>query len=151
MSSSSAELERFQEYLAAQGLRLTEQRHAIARVFFRGEGHLSLTDLLELARAERGSIGYATVYRTMRLLTEGGFAVEHNFGEAQARYEPSVEGEHHDHFICVGCGRIIEFEDALIERRQEELASERGFEVVSHKHEIYVRSCDQCDKRVSAS
>lgn len=133
-------IERFKGYLADQGLKLTAQRRAIAKVFFGGEGHLSLTDILALAREELDSIGYATVYRTMRLMTEGGFAHEHKFGEeGQARYEPAHDDEHHDHLICVDCGVIVEFADPLIETRQRDAAEARGFEVVDHRHEVYVR------------
>ncbi len=131
------QLERFREYLATQGLRLTRQRQAIAEVFFRSGAHLSLLDLLDLAREVQPSVGYATVYRTMKILAESGLATEHKFAEGSVRYEPSFEGEHHDHLICIDCGRIVEYEDDEIERLQEELARRHGFEVVSHRHEIY--------------
>lgn len=145
MGELEAQLTRFRAYLTDHGLRLTTQRRAIAEVFFDGDKHLSLTEILDLAKERRGSIGYATVYRTMRLLTEGGFAVEHKFGESHTRFEPAVDGEHHDHFICVECGRVAEFEDAVIEQRQAEVAAQFGFDVVSHKHEIYVSCVGTCD------
>ena len=131
------QFERFREYLTDQGLRLTRQREAIAEVFFESTAHLSLLELLELARVRQSSVGYATVYRTMKLLTECGLATEHKFAEGNVRYEPSVQGEHHDHLICVTCGKIVEYEDDEIERLQEELARRHGFRVVSHRHEIY--------------
>ncbi len=131
------QFERFREYLADQGLRLTRQREAIAEVFFGNSAHLSLLEILELARARQAGVVYATVYRTMKLLTECGLATEHKFAEGNVRYEPSVQGEHHDHLICVTCGRIVEYEDEEIERLQEELARRHGFRVVSHRHEIY--------------
>lgn len=147
MVQTEEQLSRFRDYLVEHGLRLTTQRRAIAEAFFTGDKHLSLLEILDLAKAQRDSIGYATVYRTMRLLTEGGFAVEHKFGENHARFEPAIEGEHHDHFICVECGRIAEFEDELIEERQTLLARERGYEVVSHKHEVYVRCLGTCEEK----
>lgn len=148
MKSVDLSIARFEDYLATQGARLTVQRRAVAEVFFRGEKHLSLMDLLERAKVEQPSIGYATVYRTMRLLTEGGLATEHKFGENQTRYEPLIEGEHHDHFICLDCGKILEFEDSTIERRQDRIAEDLGFKVVSHKHEVYVRCVrEPCDDR----
>ena len=64
-------------------------------------------------------------------------ASEHKFGESNVRYEPTHEGEHHDHIICNECGKIVEYEDDRIERLQHELAKSLGFEVVSHRHEIY--------------
>ena len=131
------QLDQFQAYLATQGLRLTKQRQAIAEVFFESDAHLSLPELLDLARVRHASVGYATVYRTMKILAESGLATEHKFAEGNVRYEPSIEGEHHDHLICVTCGRIVEYEDHEIERLQEELAEKHGFKVVSHRHEIY--------------
>lgn len=130
-------VEQFKQYLAKQGLRFTRQRRAIADVFARSGKHLSLQELLELARGEESSIGYATVYRTMKLLADGGLAVEHQFADGQARYEPAAEGEHHDHLVCIECGRIVEFEDDTIERRQDAIAERLGFRVTSHKLEIY--------------
>lgn len=132
-------MERFREHLDVRGLKLTQQRRAIAEVFFGGDRHLSLPEILERATGVRHGIGYATVYRTMRLLTEVGLAVEHNFGESHTRYEPADDDEHHDHLICVDCGVIVEFEDPAVEARQARVAVDHGFQVVSHKHEIYVR------------
>ncbi len=140
-------MEQFRVYLEANGLRLTAQRRAIAESFFEGDKHVSLTEILDVARERRSGIGYATVYRTMRLLAEGGFAEEHRFGENQTRYEPALDDEHHDHLICVDCGKIVEFENPEIERLQDLDARSRGFEVVSHKHEVYVRCIEDCGNR----
>ena len=131
------QMDRLREYLGTQGLKFTRQREAIALVFFASHEHLSLPELLERAQAEVPSIGYATVYRTMKLLAECGLASEHKFGEANVRYEPTHEGEHHDHIICNQCGTIVEYEDDRIEEIQHELAKAHGFVVVSHRHEIY--------------
>ena len=80
------------------------------------------------------------------------YALEHKFGENQTRYEPAHEGEHHDHLICIECGAIVEFEDPMIEARQERVAEERGFEVVSHRHEVYVRCVPgRCRKEEAAA
>lgn len=136
---STEQLDELKAYLSAKGLKFTRQREAIARVFFAQEEHLSLLELLERAQVEVPSIGYATVYRTMKLLTECGLASEHKFGESNVLYEPTHEGEHHDHIICNECGKIVEYEDERIEQLQEELARSLGFEVVSHRHEIYGR------------
>lgn len=131
------QLERFKAFLVAQGLKYTRQREAIAEVFFDSGAHLSLAELLERARAVQPSVGYATVYRTMKILADSGLATEHKFAEGNVRYEAAGEGDHHDHLICLTCGRIVEYEDHEIERLQEELARRHGFRVVSHRHEIY--------------
>lgn len=131
------QLERFREFLAETGLKYTKQRRAIAEVFYASGEHLSLTDLLTRSREHEPSIGYATVYRTMKLLADGGLATEHQFADGHARYEPAHEGEHHDHLICADCGRILEFEDDAIEQIQDRIAAQHGMRVTSHRHEIY--------------
>ncbi len=138
-------IDRFRRYLSGAGLKFTRQRRVIAEVFFGETGHHSLNELHSMAVQQHRSIGFATVYRTMKLLVEGGFAAEHKFAESgHVRYEPSLDGEHHDHLICVDCGRILEFEHDEIERLQEALALSKGFRVVSHRHEIY-GSCVSTD------
>lgn len=130
-------MEQFREFLSSQGLKFTRQRQTIADVFFHSNAHLSLPELLERARRIQPGIGYATVYRTMKLMTESGLAIEHKFGEDNVRFELQIDGEHHDHLICVRCGRIVEYELEEIERLQDELAARHGFKVVGHRHEIY--------------
>jgi len=128
----------FRECLSARGLKNTAQREAIATVVFESDGHLSLNEVLERSRKRHSSVGFATVYRTMKLLSECGLVSQHRFGSGdESRYECTQDGEHHDHFICTECGCIVEFEDAKIEERQAELAAQFGFRVTSHRHEIY--------------
>ena len=133
-------VERFRAFLADSGLKFTKQRRVVASVFFEEDGHHSLGELHALAVRVHPSIGFATVYRTMKLLVDSGLAAEHKFAESgHVRYEPAVDGEHHDHLICVDCGFILEFEDERIEELQLALARGEGFEVVRHRHEIYGR------------
>lgn len=142
--AASAHIEQFKAYLSERGLKFTRQRQTISEVFFTGHEHPSLLEILDQAREQQPSIGYATVYRTMKLLTECGLATEHKFGESDhARYEPNTEDEHHDHLICMNCGAIVEFEDERIEVLQEQIAAAHGFQVEWHRHEIYGR-CGQC-------
>lgn len=128
----------FRSTLVEKGLKYTRQRAAILNVVFHGEKHLTLDEILVMARKEYPKVGYATVYRTMKLLHSVGLVEEHKFTDGQARYERS-SSHHHDHMICVTCGKIVEFEDEEIEDRQHRLATRMGFEVVDHRHEIYVR------------
>jgi Fur family ferric uptake transcriptional regulator len=139
VSDFSRLMDRFKEHLKDQGLKYTRQRRVIAHVFFRDvEGHQSLNDLLAAAQVEQSSIGYATIYRTMKLMTECGVALEHRFADTgQTLYEPNLEGDHHDHIICLTCGRIVEFEDERIEVLQDAVARAHGFDVRKHRHEIY--------------
>lgn len=128
----------FRAHLKSQGLKSTKQREVIAGAFFSSDSHVSLNELLEKAQKLQPSIGYATVYRTMKLMTEAGVANEHKFAESDLTlFEPNVEDGHHDHLICLDCGRIIEFEDEMIEQRQDEIAEREGFVVKKHRLEIY--------------
>ncbi len=129
-------IERFKSYLADEGLKFTKQRRAIAEAFYASGDHLSLNDVLELARVRHASVGYATVYRTMKLLADSGLATEHHFLDGNVVYEPS-DAEHHDHLVCLSCERIIEFEEPEIERLQDAIAKKYGFTPVDHQHVIY--------------
>ncbi|MEO0322819.1 MAG: Fur family transcriptional regulator [Myxococcota bacterium] len=128
---------RLNHYMDKNGLRSTAQRRLVTDRFFRATGHLSIEDLLRIVREEDPKIGYATVYRTLKLLKECGLAYERNFGDGVSRYEVALEDEHHDHLICLDCGRIVEFENDEIERLQEELATRNGFLLKRHTHELY--------------
>ena len=130
--------ERLDAYMRTNGLRSTAQRRLVTDVFFKSNDHLSIEDLLAAVRGQDSKIGYATVYRTLKLLKESGLAYERHFGDGVSRYEVAHEDEHHDHLICMDCTRIIEFENDAIERLQEELVAERGFRIKRHIHELYV-------------
>ncbi|MFO0549449.1 MAG: transcriptional repressor [Polyangiaceae bacterium] len=130
--------ERLDAYMAKKHLRSTSQRRIIVDTFFKGESHVSIEDLLRDVRAQDRGIGYATVYRTLKLLAECGVASERRFGDGLSRYElADAEDDHHDHLICTTCGKITEFEEPKIERLQEQIAARHGFRVTSHRHEMY--------------
>ncbi len=137
---------RFRSYLREQRLKSTAQRDAIVRVFLDSEGHASVEDLYGRVREQHPGIGYATVYRTMKLLTECGIADERHFRNGEARYEVAEKGHHHDHLICEACGKIVEFVEPRIEHLQEETARELGFELRGHKMELY-GICQACSER----
>ena len=137
---------RLNDYMTRHGLRSTEQRRIVTEQFFASDGHLSIEDLLDRVRIEEPKIGYATVYRTLKLLKECGLAFERHFGDGVSRYEVAWEDEHHDHLICVDCERIIEFEDDAIEKLQREVASRHGFRLVRHKLELY-GICPDCQAK----
>ena len=118
---------RFEDYARKHGLKSTTQRDAIVEQFLRSSGHMSIEDLLARVRKRSPKVGYATVYRTMKLLTDSGLAAARQFGDGQTRYEVmSDEHAHHDHLICVQCGLILEFENDTIEKLQDEMADRLG-------------------------
>lgn len=134
----AAALERkLAEYMREHRLKHTRQRHAIFETFVASGDHVAIDELLERVQRTTPGVGYATVYRTLKLFTEAGIAHERRFQDGQTRYEPVELGEHHDHLICKTCGHIFEFEDDLIEDRQAQIARNHGLRLVSHRHDIY--------------
>ena len=134
--------------MAKKGLRSTDQRRLIVDTFFRAPNHISIEELLAQVREKEPKVGYATVYRTLKLLTECGVAHERRFGDGLTRYELADDESHHDHLICLDCGKIIEFEEPQIEELQERIAKRHGFTVTSHKHEMY-GSCADCQTKTA--
>ena len=133
----------FARFIEEKGLKSTTQRDEIVNAFFNLREHVSIEELHHKVQKKNPKIGYTTVYRTLKLLTESGLAYERQFGDGQARYEPVTTEEHHDHLICLKCGAIMEFENRKIEKLQEEVAKEHGFEVKNHKLELY-GYCKKC-------
>lgn len=133
----------FREYLAKQGLKSTRQREIILDEFLRSSSHLSTEELYLRLRKKHPTIGYATVYRTLRLFADSGIAETRHFGDGQTRYESTNSEAHHDHLICVRCGAIIEFEDSRIEELQKKVAEDHHFKILSHRLELYGQ-CSKC-------
>ena len=127
----------FLEFIQAKGLKTTRQRSTIVQVFFRLRGHISVEELLREVKQVNPKIGYATVYRTLHLLVESGLVEERRFGDGLARYEGRNEVEHHDHMICLECGKIREFSNPRLLQIQEQLAEENGFKIFRHRLELY--------------
>lgn len=128
-------------YLEQNNLKHTKQRELILSIFLEAKGHVTGDDLYQAVREKHPNIGYTTVYRTMKLLVEAGLATERNFDDGITRYE--IEHEHHDHLVCIKCGRIQEFECEMIESSQNAIAKEYDFQVLRHRHELYGH-CGNC-------
>jgi Fur family ferric uptake transcriptional regulator len=139
-------LKRFSEYIVANGLKLTPQRRLIVDVFLKQDGHLSMEELYDKVRKEYPTVGQATVYRTLKLFCKSGLAKEVYFGDSMARYEKTFDTPHHDHLICIGCGKQVEFVDEKIEKLQEALAERKGFLLTSHHMYLY-GVCPSCRKK----
>lgn len=135
----------FQAFLTKQGLKSTRQRDLILDEFLNLGAHLSTEELYLKLRKKQPSIGYATVYRTLRLFAACGIAEARHFGDGQTRYESSDHDDHHDHLICTECGRIVEFEDPQIEKLQDKVARIHGFVIEKHRLELYGR-CEKCNE-----
>lgn len=135
------EREKLAQHLDSSGLKHTKQRDVILIAFLDSHEHISAEQLYQVVRKEAPSIGYTTVYRTLKLLVDAGIAQERRFDDGLVRYE--VEHAHHDHLVCLSCGKIIEFNSELIEDTQDAIAIEYGFKVLRHRHELYGH-CSDC-------
>jgi Fur family ferric uptake transcriptional regulator len=134
-------------YMVRKGLRSTEQRRLIVETFFHSRAHITIEELLGQVRSADPRVGYATVYRTLKLLAESGVANERHFGDGVTRYElADSDNAHHDHLICIECHGITEFEEPRIESLQDDVARTYGFDLRTHKHELY-GICAECQAR----
>lgn len=133
----------FERFLSEQGLRMTSQRELILKTFCRQKNHVTAEQLYEILKKTDKSIGHATVYRTLKLLTGAGIARELNFGEGSVRYEPDTDDTHHDHLVCIRCGEHVEFYDEAIEKLQQKIAEQHGYTMHDHSMNLY-GVCSKC-------
>lgn len=138
----------FDHFLSRKNLRMTPQRGLIMDVFLKREDHLTSEELYDIVKKKDKSIGQATVYRTLKLLSEAGIAREVDFGDGVVRYEHSYGHKHHDHLICERCGKSIEVVDQHIEDLQERLAQKHGFVLTGHKMYLF-GLCGECGMKGS--
>jgi len=123
--------------LRSQGLKVTVPRMKVLDLFHTSpERHLSAEDVYRKLLDVHADIGLATVYRVLTQFEQAGLLVRHHFEGGRAVYELN-EGGHHDHLVCLQCGRVEEFYDAEIEKRQSRVARERGFAIRDHQLHIY--------------
>jgi len=137
---------RIERLCVERRLKMTGQRRVIARVLSEAADHPDVEELYRRAAALDSRISIATVYRTVRLLEENGILERRDFGGGRARYEPSEHGHHH-HLVDVDTGKVIEFEDEEHERVLKAIAARLGFELVSHRLELFGRRVEQPRKR----
>jgi len=144
----TTEKEIFHEHLKRTRLKRTDQRDLILDVFISTEGHVSVEELYDLVKKKDASVGFTTVYRTMKLMAEAGLAHEVRFTDGRARYEHEYNHDHHDHFICNKCNSVIEFYSAEIEKLQEEIARQHNFKIQDHSHRIF-GVCGNCQEKTN--
>jgi Fur family ferric uptake transcriptional regulator len=129
---------RIERLCVARGLKMTGQRRVIARVLSECADHPDVEELYRRSSALDPRISIATVYRTVRLLEERGILERRDFGGGRARYEATEHGHHH-HLIDIETGRVIEFSDPEHERVLQAIAARLGFDLVSHRLELFGR------------
>lgn len=125
--------------LRKAGLKVTLPRMKILDILGAADPrHMSAEDIYRRLLESHEDIGLATVYRVLTQFEAAGLVTRHHFEGATAVFELN-EGDHHDHIVCVDCGKVEEFVDSSIERRQHEIASERGFDLQDHSMILFGR------------
>lgn len=129
--------------LRKAGLKVTLPRMKILDMLEQSPSrHLSAEDVYKALLESGDDIGLATVYRVLTQFEAAGLVQRHHFEGNQSVFE-LAEGDHHDHMVCLGCGKIEEFCDPMIEERQRAVAQERGFEITDHALNLYGK-CQDC-------
>jgi Fur family ferric uptake transcriptional regulator len=135
----------FRKYLRSRGLHITKARELIAKEAFQTPGHFDASTLWAKLRDER--IAAATIYRTLELLTQAGLVRKLLFND-QACYEANLGRPHHEHLVCQGCARVVEFSDPLLEERLAEIVETHGFR--PHSHQVMISGlCPACQHQTS--
>jgi Fur family transcriptional regulator, ferric uptake regulator len=126
------------EELKSSGLKATLPRIKILEVFQQAaQRHMTAEEVYKILLHDGSDIGLATVYRVLMQFEQAGLLSRNHFEAGKAVFELN-EGQHHDHLVCVHCGRVEEFYDAEIERRQQQIAEERGYTLQDHALSLYV-------------
>lgn len=137
---------RFEEFLEKKGLRHTAQRQQILKVFLATEQHVTVEQLYNLVKDKYKDTGYATVARTMKLLNESGIGRAVDFGDGMQRFEHKYGHGHHDHLICIECGKFVEIFSDKLEQLQDELVRKHKYAQKYHKLDIF-GICPQCQRK----
>ena len=145
MSQNSDALEDLKVVLKNKGMKYTEQRAIILQILLNLDEHLNAEELHEIVKKEypEQNIGIATIYRTLNFLEEVNLISSISFGKEGKKYESNANDQHHDHIICTSCGKIVEFFDESIEKRQEDIAQQNGFIITDHSMQLF-GLCNQC-------
>lgn len=140
------------EELKSTGLKATVPRLKILDVFQKGgQRHMTAEDVYRVLLEDRSDIGLATVYRVLTQFEQAGILSRSHFESGKAVYELN-EGTHHDHMVCLDCGRVEEFFDGEIEQRQQAIAKAKGFAIADHALSLYAHCTkNPCPHRAAAT
>jgi Fur family ferric uptake transcriptional regulator len=130
-------------YLRERRLKFTRQRRTVMEEAFAEHEHFEADELLRRMREKKLRVSKATLYRTLALLVQAGLLRQEVFGERHSHYEHIYGHRHHDHLLCLGCGKIEEFRNDDIERLQNQICNKYAFTPTDHQLEIhgYCRKC----------
>ncbi|RKY29980.1 MAG: transcriptional repressor [Candidatus Omnitrophota bacterium] len=144
------EEDRFRDHLKKKGLKFTSERKLILKEVFSSHKHFDVEELFGRLRKKDRAISRATIYRTLPLLIESGLIREALRCRDRFYYEHVFGHPHHDHLLCIGCGKVIEFRDERLEKLQNEVCKKYGFELIEHRLGIK-GYCKKCQKKISKS
>ncbi len=130
---------RFSNALQNEKLKLTSQRLAIFDEVIYGEKHRECEEICSSLKKNNNNVSRATVYRTLDILIKYDFVRKMDIGDGRVRYESKIGHPHHDHMICVETGKIIEFVSDEIELIQDKIAEEKGYKIIKHIHQLFVK------------
>ena len=139
MKVSEKLLKDFKKALSSEGLRFTKQRLMILENILLSKSHRDCNEIYRSLRKKRHKVSIATIYRTLDVLLDYGFVRKLDIGDGSVKYEKKVGSPHHDHMICIETGKIIEFVDPQIEEIQDRVAREKGYKIVKHVHQLFVK------------
>ncbi|PHR72790.1 MAG: transcriptional repressor [Arcobacter sp.] len=147
MSKHDEVIEQLKIIVKQKGLKYTEQREIVLRVLMSVEEHLTAEDVYNHIKStyKDSNIGIATVYRALSFLEDVKLITSIAFGTEGKKYEANLKA-HHDHLICTACGKIIEFLDEEIEKRQDNIAKVNNFKITSHSMQLY-GMCQECQAK----
>ncbi len=144
MHNNAEVIEKLKEIIKQKGLKYTKQREIILETILNSEKHLSAEDLYNVIQKKypEEKIGIATVYRAVSFLEDSGLISSISLDKDTKKFETNFK-EHHDHLICVKCGKIVEFTNDKIEKEQEKITKKEGFELLDHAMYLY-GVCKDC-------
>ena len=145
-NSNEEIIDELKKIVKQKGLKYTEQREIVLSILLHAKEHLTAEEVYNEIKKKyaNSNIGIATVYRALSFLEEVDLITSITFGTEGKKYESNSKS-HHDHLICTSCGRIIEFIDEEIEKRQEKIAKNNKFKITSHTMQLY-GVCENCQK-----
>ena len=153
MPLSSLSTVHLEEFLRSRGQKITPGRRQILKEILGIHTHFTAEELYARTRKGQRPPSKATIYRALAVLVEGDLLETHQFGDRHLHYEIALDRKHHDHMMCVSCGRIVEFANPGLEKLQQRILDRHGFQMIHHSHKLYgiCRSCRRPEKKRSRS
>ena len=139
------EVGNFERYLGVRKLKLTPERKVVLQEMLKSPGHLEAEELIFNLRRKRRHASRATVYRTLELLVDSGMVRKVDLGHGHSHFEMVADHPHHEHMVCLGCGKVLEFSDRAMEEALGKLCQKSGFDQVSHMFQVF-GYCEKCKR-----